>query len=201
MKKTTFLLLLVITYSCKQENDPYFMYGLLNSEFDNSSEILKVQIAESLLNDKLINNESVKKYDSLTTEYIKYLDKTYSDLISSPKIKKDENHDLEFSKIEYINDLFFAENEYTEKGTEFTSKMNNYRTGILELIKDKNLAKRVKLTLNTKNIRNGEGKKIDYLNYIYQDKPLIGVLTFMKNKEKSILEFENDFLKNRKLNE
>ena len=201
MKKITFLLLLVITYSCKQENDPYFMYGLLNSEFDNSSEILKVQIAESLLNDKLINNESVKKYDSLTTEYIKYLDKTYSDLISSPKIKKDENHDLEFSKKEYINDLFFAENEYTEKGTEFISKMNNYRTGILELIKDKNLAKRVKLTLNTKNIRNVEGKKIDYLNYIYQDKPLISVLTFMKNKEKSILEFENDFLKNRKLNE
>ena len=150
---------MVITYSCKQENDPYFMYGLLNSEFDNSSEILKVQIAESLLNDKLINNESVKKYDSLTTEYIKYLDKTYSDLISSPKIKKDENHDLEFSKKEYINDLFFAENEYTEKGTEFISKMNNYRTGILALIKDKNLAKRVKLTLNTKNIRNGEGKK------------------------------------------
>nr|WP_321230903.1 hypothetical protein [uncultured Psychroserpens sp.] len=201
MKKIAFLLLLVITYSCKQENDPYFMYGLLNSEFDNSIEILKVQIAESLLNDKLINNESVKKYDSLTTEYIKYLDKTYSDLISRPKIKKDENHDLEFSKKKYINDLFFAENEYTEKGTEFISKMNNYRTGILELIKDKNLAKRVKLTLNTKNITNVEGKKIDYLNYIYQDKPLISVLTFMKNKEKSILEFENDFLKNRKLNE
>ncbi len=192
---------MVITFSCKKENDPFFMYGLLNSEFDNSSQILKIQIEESLLNDKLINDESAKKYHSLTTEYINYLDKTYSELISSSNIQKDENYDIEFSKKEYINELFFTENEYSKKGNEFISKMNNYRIGILELINDENLTKRVNLTLNTNNIQDHEGKKIKYLNYIYEDKPLISVLTYMKSKEKSILEFESDFLKNRKLNE
>lgn len=202
MRKITFLLLLVIASSCKQETDPYSMYALLTEEFVYSSEMLKVQIAESLSNDKLINNESAKVYDSLTSEYITYLDKTYSELITNPKIEKDRSYDGEFSKKEYINDLFFAgEDEYNEKGTEFISKLEKYRTEILKLIKDKNLAKRVNATLNTMYIQNREGKKIKYLNYLYQDMPLISVLTHMKNKEKSILEFENDFLKNIQLKE
>ena len=201
MRKITFLLLLVIASSCNQENEPYFMYGLLNEEFVYSSEMLKVQIAESLSNDNLINNESAKVYDNLTSKYLAYLDKTYSELISHPKIEKDRSYDGEFSKKKYINDLFFIGDEYSEKGTEFISKLEKYRTEILKLIKDRNLKKRVNTTLNTMYIQNREGKKIKYLNYLYQDMPLISVLTHMKNKEKSILEFENDFLKNIQLNE
>ncbi|TYC08433.1 hypothetical protein ES677_14475 [Bizionia gelidisalsuginis] len=201
MRKITFLVLLVIASSCKQENEPYSMYGLLNEEFVYSSEMLKVQIAESLSNDKLINNESAKVYDNLTSEYLAYLDRTYSELINHPKIEKDRSYDGEFSKKEYINDLFFIGDEYNEKGTEFISKLEKYRTEILKLIKDRNLTKRVNATLNTMYIQNREGKKIKYLNYLYQDMPLISVLTHMKNKEKSILEFENDFLKNIQLNE
>jgi len=201
MRKITFLLLLVIASSCKQANEPYSMYGLLNEEFVYSSEMLKVQIGESLSNEKLINNESAKVYDNLTSEYLAYLDKTYSELINHPKIEKDRSYDDEFSKKEYINDLFFVGDEYNEKGTEFISKLEKYRTEILKLIKDGNLTKRVNVTLNTMYIQNREGKKIKYLNYLYQDMPLISVLAHMKNKEKSILEFENDFLKNIQLNE
>jgi hypothetical protein len=55
------------------------MYGFLDEEFVFSIEILKVQISENLLNEKIINNESAKIYDSLTKKYLKYLDKTYSE--------------------------------------------------------------------------------------------------------------------------
>jgi len=199
MNKLTLLLLLVITYSCKQENEPYSMYGFLNEEFVYSSEMLKVQIAENLTNEKLINNKSAIAYDSLTSEYLNYLDQTYSELFEKIEMPVDYNGEL--SEKKYVNELFFIESKYNEKGTEFISKMKKYRAEILKLIKDKNLAKRVEGTLNTMDIQNREGKKFKYLTYLYQDMPLISVLTHMKSKEKSILEFENDFLKNLQLNE
>lgn len=201
MKKITFLLLFVILYSCKQENESFSMYGILNDEFVTSREILKIQIEENLTSKKLINNESAKTYDDLTSEYLNYLDKTYSEIINNPEIKKPDNYHGEFSKKEYINDFFILKDNYNKKGIEFISKMEKYRTEILKLIKDKNLAKRAKETLNTMYIRNHEGMKINYLNYYYQDRPLISVLAHMKHRENSIIEMENDFLKNILINE
>ncbi len=177
------------------------MYGLLNEEFVHSSEMLKTQIAENLSNKKLINDKSAKLYDSLTTKYLKYLDNTSSEVINNPKIEQPTNYDVEFSKKEYINEFFFDEEKYNQNGTEFISKLEKYRTDILELITDKNLAKRVRSELNTDYVQNREGKKINYLNYMYKDLPLISVLAHMKYREKTIVEFENDFLKNRLLNQ
>jgi hypothetical protein len=177
------------------------MYGFLNENFVFSSEILKVEIAENLKKDKIISNKSAKLYNNLTTEYLKYLSKIYYELTNNPKIKEDSSYEGELSKIEYSNKLFFIGEKYSKKGTEFISKLEKYRVEILKLIANKNLAKRVNISLNTDFIYNREGKKINYLNYIYKDLPLISVLAHLKNKEKSILEFENEFLKNIELQE
>ena len=195
MKRIIFLLLLIITYSCKQESENYYMYGLLNEEFVRSSAMLKEQIAANLVNEKIINDKSAKLYDSLTTEYLKYLDKTYSDLVN--KIEDPTYYGGEFSKNEFTNVFFFNGEEYTPKSTEFISKLEKYRTEILKLIINKNLAERVNAELNTLNIQTSEGKTFKYLNYIYKDLPLISVIAHMKNREKTIVEFENDFLKNK----
>lgn len=140
-------------------------------------------------------------YDSLTTEYLNYLGNVSSKLINNPKIEQPSNYDGEFSKKEYINEFFFDGEKYNQKGTEFIIKLEKYRTEILELINDKNLAKRVRSELNSNYVQNREGKKIEYLNYMYKDLPLISVLAHMKYREKTIVEFENDFIKNRLLNE
>ncbi len=201
MKKILILILLVIIYSCKQENESNVMYGFLNEDFVFSSEILKVEISENLKKDKIINNKSAKLFNNLTTEYLKYLNQTYSELTNNSKIKEDWSYEGELSKKKYSNELFFIGEKYSKKGTEFISKLEKYRTEILKLIENKNLAKRVNISLNTNYVLNREGKKINYLNYIYKDLPLISVLAHLKNKEKSILEFENEFLKNIELQE
>ena len=201
MKKLLFLFLLIIAYSCKQQNESNIMYGFLNEDFVFSSEILKIEIAKNLKKDKIINNKSAKLFNNLTNEYLKYLNQTYSELTNNPKIKEDPTYEGELSKKEYSNNFFFIGEKYSKKGTEFISKLEKYRTEILKLITNKNLAKRVNITLNTDYVQNREGKKINYLNYIYKDLPLISVLAHLKNKEKSILEFENEFLKNIELKE
>ncbi|MFS4483452.1 hypothetical protein ACKGJY_10570 [Hyunsoonleella sp. 2307UL5-6] len=199
MKKINFLLLLIITCSCNKENESYSMYGLLNEEFIHSGEMLKVQIAENLMNDKLINNELARSYDSLTTEYLVYSNAIYSELIN--KVTDPGNYDGELSKKEFINEFFFDGEKYNANATEFISRLENYKTEILELITDKNLERRVRLELNTDYVQNRKAKKFDYLNYMYKDLPLISVLSHMKYREKTIIELENDFLKNRMLNE
>lgn len=198
MKKITLLFLMIIISSCKQENESYSMYGLMIEEFVHSSGMLKDQIAENISNDSLINDKSAQLYHSLTTEYLKYLDNTYSKLIN--KIKEPTDYNGELSNKELINDFFFYGEKYNEKATEFITKLENYRTEILKLIDNENLANRVRSELNTDYIQNREAKKFEYLNYMYKDLPLISVLCHMKYREKTIIEFENDFLKNRMSN-
>ena len=77
------------------------MYGFLNEDFVFSSEILKVEISENLKKDKIINNKLAKLFNSLTTEYLKYLNQTYSELTNNPKIKEDSSYEGELSKKEY----------------------------------------------------------------------------------------------------
>ncbi|GGG46679.1 hypothetical protein [Bizionia arctica] len=213
MKHILFLLSFVILYSCKtdskaelkagsEESFAYDMYGLLIEEFNANNEIMKEQISDILYNKNLIEDNNAKIYDSLTTQYVAYLDNTYSELINHPKTDP-SYYGGELSKIEYTNNFFFNGEDYSETGTEFISKMDNYRTEILKLVKDQNLKRRINNMLTTtldSSIRTRDGQLIKALDYFYKDMPLISVLTRIKNKERSILEFENDFLKNLLIN-
>lgn len=198
MKKIKLLFLLIIISSCKQENESYAMYGLMIEEFVHSNAMLESQILNNISNDFLINDNSAQLYHSLTTQYLAYLDNVYLELIR--KIESPTNYSGEISNKEFINVFFFKGEKYNEKATEFIIKLDSYRTDILKLIDNENLANRIRAELKTDYIQNREGEKIDYLNYIYKDLPLISVLSHMKYRKKVIIEFENDFLKNRMLN-
>ncbi|MGJ8594225.1 MAG: hypothetical protein ACSHXF_16870 [Aquaticitalea sp.] len=211
MKYIKILLLFIFIHSCKtdtkpelqtdtERNDTFAMYGLLMEEFNYSNGILREQLTDDLTEKKLNEIHSVKIYDSLTKQYLNLLDQTYSELINSANIQDQTNYFGELSKKSYVNDYFFVGSDYSESGTEFVSKTENYRNGILELVTNKNLAKRINGILDTKDITNREGKQVKHLNYLYKDMPLISVLTFLKHKEKSVLEFENEYLKNIELN-
>ena len=158
MKKITLIFLLIIISSCKQGNEPYSMYGLLIEEFVHSNGMLKDQIDENFSNENLINDKSSQLYHNSTTEYLNYLDRTYSELIN--KIKDPHDYNGELSDIELVNSFFFNGEEYNEKATEFVSKLENYRTEISNLIVNKNLVKRVLSELNTDYVLNRERKEI-----------------------------------------
>ncbi|TWO32839.1 hypothetical protein E1J38_008210 [Seonamhaeicola sediminis] len=134
-------------------------------------------------------------YDSLTTEYLNYLSRTYYHLLNNSRIVDPSDYEGELTKVEYVNNMFFIKDNYSEKGKEFVAKMNNYRNEILKLIKDENLKYRINGILSSEDIliRNG---KVKYLNYMYKDFPLIGVLTHMRYRENSIIDIEKDFICN-----
>lgn len=195
MKKPFFLLLIII-FSCQQENESFVTYEFLHQEFEYSTRTIRSQIAENLKKEKLIKNELANVYDSLTSQYLDYLDKTYSELLNDLKPEYYENSHKQLSKTKFSNELFFVNYEYSEKGADFVSKMKNYRIEILKLVDNENLEDRINFLLQTKDVTTRNAKKIKYLNYHYKDLPLISVLTYIKHKENSIVLLENDFLKN-----
>ncbi|WP_298556006.1 hypothetical protein [uncultured Algibacter sp.] len=201
MKKITFLSILILVFSCKKEEQPYFMYGLLSEEFIQSSEIVEIQVSENLYNNELIKNKSARVYDSLTKEYLNYLEKICTDLVDNKKIIDPTDYEGEVSKKEYSNDFFFTKETYSKKGIEFISKTEKYRIEILKLVKDKNLKKRINGVCATMDFRTRNRKKIRYLDYFYKDTPLVSVLAHIRHKQNSIIKIENEFLKNILINE
>lgn len=196
MKKILFLVFITILISCK-EDEKNIMYGFLQEQFYDSSNILRDQISETVVNKNFTDKIHVKEYDSLTKQYLLYLEGTYSDLTNQLKLKNSNILSNELSKIEYGNDFFFDGEYYSKKGTEYITQMEKYRTEILNLVEDKNLRKRINLILKTSDYINRKGENIKYLDWFYKDMPIIAILTHIRNQERTILEIENDFLKNK----
>ncbi|WP_406683653.1 hypothetical protein N1F78_13305 [Seonamhaeicola sp. MEBiC1930] len=196
MKKLSILLLITII-SCQKNNEHYSMFGLLNEELNQKNEVLKIQISKNLSNPKFTQKESVKLYDSITKEYLNYLNNICSNLISN--IDDPGDYEGELSNKKYVNKMFFIGDKYSEKGMEFIDKMDSYRTEALKLINDEHLKNRIIGVLSSDDflIRNG---RVNYLDYMYKDFPLIGVLAHMNLRVNSILEIENEFLKNTLIN-
>jgi len=196
MKKIIFLVFITILISCK-EDEKTIMYGFLQEQFYDSSNILKNQISEILISNNFTDKIQVKEYDSLTRQYLLYLENIHSDLTNLIKIKNSTISANELSKIKYGNDFFFDGENYSARGTEYITQMETYRTEILNLVDDKFLRKRIDLILKTSDKVNRDGENIKYLDWFYKDMPIIAILTHIKNQERTILEIENDFLKNK----
>ncbi len=197
MKKYILLIFIVAFISCKEEEKPYMMYGFLQEQLHLSSNILRDQISETIANHNLTDESIVKEYDSLTKEYLLYLEKTHSELTSHINGVQATISVGELSEIKHGNNYFFEGENYSKKGAEYIYKMENYRTVILDLVDNENLRNRINLTLSTSDIINRDADTIKYLNWFYRDMPLISILTHLKHQEKTILEIENDFLKNK----
>jgi hypothetical protein len=106
MKKIIFLVFITILISCK-EDEKTIMYGFLQEQFYDSSNILKNQISEILISNNFTDKIQVKEYDSLTRQYLLYLENIHSDLTNLIKIKNSTISANELSKIKYGNDFFF----------------------------------------------------------------------------------------------
>ncbi|WP_196888294.1 hypothetical protein [Aureivirga sp. CE67] len=204
MKFFKISLLLLIFCACntnKEESSKYsndfYIYQLLDEEISYTNNILKNQIENKLNQGNSLNNKGLKTYDKLTKEYLNYLEKTISELENSVKSAvSQEKYFDEINKSSYVNNYFFSNNDYSQKGSEFISKTTKYRNQISLLIKDENFLKKLEVTLGTENFFDQNGNLIKHLNAMYLDQPLRGILTRLKYKQKNVLELEYEFLNN-----
>ena len=196
MNKFILLSFIIFLNSCNKTNyskdECDITYGVLIN--DNNKYI-------SYLEQNIQNNIKEKKEDLLVNKY-DLLTKTYLEYLGNIKLELKRKN----------SNILFDGDGYSDNGTEFLSKTNNYRKSIINIVKDENLKLRINLILNTNDVKQPNGgdqiaennvtneKETNkvyfrYLDYYYRNLSNNQVLAFISNKEKSILEFENEFIK------
>lgn len=167
---------------------------ILINENNKYNSYLIENIEQKILKDN--NDYKLFKYDSLTSEYLKYLEK------------------LELEIKESTTEVFFDGEDYSQIGREYIQKTNKYRLEIEKLLISNNQKKRINLILNTNDVilstdgsevaKNNEtaeyvsGKVyLKYLNYYFQDFSNNQALAFLSNKKRGVLEIENEVVENR----
>jgi hypothetical protein len=201
MKKILILFLITLLISCesKSKNENNYdknstVYTILNYELDSHIESLNEQINHKI---SVLKNKDFKigKFDSITKKYFNYLESTITELIEKSGVKdigNYKNHE-KLSSEKVISELFFENEKHTLKGEEFLNETKSYSKGILKTTENIFLKKRIENTVSIYSVYNEKGKEI-YLNYHFNYISLISAITQLKNRQRNILEFENEFL-------
>lgn len=180
--KKIFLVISLLLVSCKKDS-VLDSFNSINQELDEQSSVFKEDLKNKING---IKNDSLKsvvvEYDKLTQDYYNYLD----EVISNFTVSGNEN----LSGNNEVNEIFFDKG----RGRHFLETTNTYREKIIKLTENNSLKDKIKLTLNTDNPLNREGKEMDWLEYHFKDFPMIAVITKLKTYKKDILQLENEFI-------
>jgi len=184
MKKLFLILFMLGTYtSCKNHskneigNPDVVGYGLINKELEVLNAHLTKQIKYKMAHGHTEWGNSYAIYDSLTLQYVSFLDKTLNTLSDNVDYKSPIKYTGNFSKSEFINDYFFEE---------FIRKTNQYHIEIPKLVEDEYLVNKIEIILHTHNPQMRNGEIIKYLDYYYKDKALIIVLAYLNHKKRAL---------------
>jgi len=197
VNKKILILLTIIISSCTsstKDSNPLSTYENINTHFGNLNQILQTQIKEQISDLIISDYQNIKQYDRLTNDYIDFLNIVESNLFKNIDFANYADISKEFENTEYINDVFFKENLYSNIGHDFIKKTSDYKDEISKLINDKYFLEKINTSLNTNDIINFKHEKIKYLDYLYRDKSLIATLSLLRIHMHTILEFENEFI-------
>ncbi|SRX72286.1 hypothetical protein AEQU3_00118 [Aequorivita antarctica] len=207
--KRIILIFTLIIISCKPNNDKanqkdrnqtYAMYGIMVGKYSSSSEFIQNEIYSTVNKFDLVENREARIYDSLTVQYYKYLEKVFYQIEEVTTLDLPGDYIGELSNKKHINNLFFMKSDYSNLGIEYLSKREEYKIQILKLVKDSSLAFRISKFLSTDNETVRDGDEISHLDFYFKDLPPISVMAYLKYNQYSILEFENEFIKNQLIN-
>lgn len=197
MKYLPILLAFTIIVACNSKADSdielngecELVYISLTKDNNKYCDYLQQEIDEKLKDN---SNIIIQKYDSLTRNYITYLDKVCNKINKNTSI------------------IFFNKEGYSEEGQEYIDITNKYKKSVEELASE-SLKKRLNLILNTNDRKHVKGGIADnneynsrekghiyckYLDYYYKGLPnsqSIASLTLIK---KCVLDMEMEYILN-----
>ncbi len=201
MHKIKYILIFICISSCTTNTtidfkSTYGMYSIMVNEFTIQSTQLEKEITstiEILKNEEQLNLELIE-YEEYTDAYLAYIDTMIKELQEDANIINLKNNQNVLANTKYVNNLFFDNEVYSLKGREYIKKTSEYKQNILELVEDKNLIERIRITLNTNNIFDKNKRPIKLLEYYFRDQSLIATIAYFKNKKRQLLEYEKEFI-------
>lgn len=142
-------------------------------------------------------NAKAESLDKLSSEFDTYLSELKSKMVATV----DDPTDYEImDKGDYLDQNFFKGDKLKPEGEEFLRQINDYREGVVALLKDtkgmQTIVKDVKDKFSTEPEINRDGIKIDWLDYHYKGFPLVASLTKITQLQSDIKTTESEVLSN-----
>lgn len=180
-------------------------FGIVNETVDKSNQTFIEKNEAALGGLALKAKESPEQFktvyanasqiSSLSNDYYNYLQSLKDEFLKSVEDNKDYES---MDKSTIVDEKFKVSGKLTKAGEEFTSKMENYRNEMLSLLGDSypNVKASVEDTFLPKGtkITDGDGKKMDYIQYHYIGYPLISTITKLSTLQNNVKINENEVL-------
>ncbi len=170
-------------------------FGLLNVSLEESNVTATAKNANAMQGLNQLASDQPEKFKDLkvkgekvnqiSNEYFSYL----GDLKDEMEGTVEDPTDYQvMDKGDYLDNRFFQGDKLSSDGEEFVSKMNAYRTGMLDVVgADSQAGMRLKKEFTPDEEENRDGINMGYLDYHYKGYPLIASIakvTFYKVKLK-----------------
>lgn len=180
-------------------------FGIVNETVDKSNQtfIAKNDAALQGLKSKAAENKKqfgeiyakASEISKVSKEYYNYLESLKTEFEGTVEDPTDYES---MDKDSYVNEKFKISGKLTKAGEEFMSKMEGYRNDMLDLLGDnyptvKASIEDMFVKKDTK-IEDGDGKKMDYIQYHYIGYPLISTITKLSTLQNNIKINENEVL-------
>ncbi|MVO08108.1 hypothetical protein GOQ30_02885 [Flavobacterium sp. TP390] len=179
--KKLFLALPFLLISCNSEMNlekiyetTYELHIAENNTYNKSLlDNIKLKLVK-LKNANAFNK--IKDCDSLSKHYFEYLET------------------IENQMKQNGSELFFDGDVYSKTGKTYEEKTEKYISEIGKLTNSKNFIQRLNLVFSMKDIKSKDGIFIRYLDYYFRGFPKIQSVTFINDKKRNVLEFENELI-------
>lgn len=132
------------------------------------------------------------------TDLVDYIESIKSDLLVKVEPEKDGSYDYQkLDSDEPINNLFFANDQLTEKAQGLKDKIGQFRSKAAELAEgNDNLTNAANTKFNVEDVMTKEGRTQDFIKYHYEGFPLIAALTKLTNLQADATQMQSDILSN-----
>ncbi|WP_299260158.1 hypothetical protein [uncultured Aquimarina sp.] len=140
----------------------------------------------AIQNEKLIHKAN--KVDSLTTTFKEYIESIKQEMLG---VKDPNNYEL----MDQPNNMFFTESGLSEKGKEFIAKTDQLREELLIMVETPELKSDIANKLVTGQLRDRDGRRIDWLVFNFKDFPLVASVTKLTQIQSDVSTIESEIYK------
>ncbi len=192
MKKVNLILFfsLITIISCKQKGE-LSSFEIMNNKIEESNEINSIKNGTLLdvIYNKAKNDEEFTRYKE-TADKVHQISNTFYNYLNDLKAVVKEKKSTEF-----VDELFFNNNEITAEGEEFLNYIENYKSSLIStvVLTNPDVVGMIKSTFDIGSIEDRKGKQTNWLTLNYQGFPPVATVVKLSKMQSDIKRIETEY--------
>lgn len=144
--------------------------------------------------------EKALQIDAIGNDLVSYIDELKSEVIEKSNVPRNDDGSLNYEAMDnadQLNQMFFANDQLTDRAKELKEKIENYRDQASNLAEESGntkLAEDIRAKFNTDPVKTRDDGTQDWLNYNFEGFPLIASVTKMTNIQANAKQVQSDIL-------